>query len=424
VDIAADQDVEEFIDLAGRVHSEPELLAPLRALFGAHAGITEVKVLTFGAGGELQAVSEGGEDEAAATYAPLDARVRAWLLSNPGPLVREELGLMRLGGLRGPIESFMRALDAELVVPLVDREALVGLLECTPRGRRALRVSEADVVRQASIACAKALTYVSLFREAEERIEVAKEVEVAAAVQQARSAGAQVLRYGDAEVAGYYQSAAQFGGHWWSSHELDGGKFAVVLGDVSGSGVSAALVSFAAEGACETARLMLADELDVVKLLELLDTSVRQVGGNAHAMSCFAAVFDPAGSVTFANAGHPFPYVCRSGGAGGTELRSLVSRGTPLGSEPLHLATSTFDLRRDDVVVLYSDSLVEARAGGRAFGERRLQRTLRSRARVAGDRALHAVLDDARAFWGDAELDDDVNLVIVRLAVGNVAARS
>ncbi|HUH02470.1 MAG TPA: PP2C family protein-serine/threonine phosphatase [Kofleriaceae bacterium] len=422
VEEGADQGLEEFVDLAGRVRDEPELLAPLRALFEAHAGISEVQLMTVGPGGALTLV-ETASEEAESPGVVVDARVRAWLLSNPGPLVQEELATMRLGGLRGPIESFMRSLRAELVVPLVDREALVGVVVCTPRSGRAVRASQADLVAQAAVACAKSLTYAALFREAEARIEVAKEVEVAAAVRQARTAGELIVRYGDAEVAGYYQPATQFGGHWWASYELAGGRFAVVMGDVSGSGVSAALVSFTAEGACETARLMLADDLDVVALLELLDASVRHVGGEAHSMSCFAAVFDPAGSVTFANAGHQFPYVCRANpGSAETELRSLIARGTPLGSDPLRLEARTFELRADDIVVLYSDSLVEARAAGRSFGDRRLQRTLRARARGTGERALHAILADARAHWGEADLEDDLNVVVVRLGADGVAA--
>lgn len=416
VDEGADHGLEEFVDLAGRVRAELELLAPLRALFEAHAGISQVQLMTVGTGGGLTLI-ETASGHVGSPGVVVDARVRAWLLSNPGPLVQEELTTMRLGGLRGPIESFMRSLGAELLVPLVDREALVGLLMCTPRGGRALRATEADLVAQAAAACAKSLTYASLFREAEARIEIAKEVEVAAAVRQARTAGELIVHYGHAEVAGYYQPATQFGGHWWASYELAGGRFAVVMGDVSGSGVSAALVSFTAEGACETARLMLADDLDPVGLLQLLDASVRHVGGQAHSMSCFAAVFDPSGSVTFANAGHPFPYVCRnSPGGDEIELRSLIARGTPLGSDPLRLEARTFELRADDIVVMYSDSLVDAHAGGRSLGDRRLRRTLRARARGTGDRALHAILADARAHWGDAELEDDLNVVVVRLA--------
>ena len=63
------------------------------------------------------------------------------------------------------------------------------------------------------------------------------------------------------------------------------------------------------------------------------EPAVIEFAGNRYAMSCFAALFDPeARQVTYATAGHPFPYVCRAAATpGATELGSLVARGVPLG---------------------------------------------------------------------------------------------
>lgn len=404
-------ELESYVDFSGRIASEAELVEPLEALIRGKGGLPDGRLLVVGEDGALRGL--GGEGPGI----EVDSRLRPWLIADPQVLVVDELPTMRLGGLRQPVEGFMHRLEATVAAPLVDRGQLVGFIVGAPEGDRALLEAELLVLEQASAATAKAMTYVSLLREATERIEVAKEVEVASAVQEARTAGEQRLRFADCEIAGYYQPAPQFGGHWWSAHELADGRFLVVIGDVTGSGVPAALVSFTAEGACETAQRMYGAGLEVISLLETLDAALRSVGPD-HSMSCFAAIFDPESrTVTFANAGHPFPYVCRARGDE-VELRSLVSRGTMLGAGELMVRASTFELEAEDLVVFFSDSLVAGRSpDGVSYGDRRLQRLLRSKVVQARDEATRIILDDALEFWGARELEDDLNLVVVRMGV-------
>ena len=115
-------------------------------------------------------------------------------------------------------------------------------------------------------------------------------------------------------------------------------------------------------------------------------------------------------NVTFANAGHPFPYVCRTGG-----LRALVSRGMPLGveAEP-KISVATLELEPDDVVVMFTDALVESENDeGKRYGDRRLQRALRRRAAGAGPRACRLIMDDAHLHYGDHPIREDITLVCV-----------
>src|SRR5690606_14447652 len=102
---------------------------------------------------------------------------------------------------------------------------------------------ELQLLMEAARVAAKTLTYIGLFREAEARIEIAKELEVAKAVQHARTPGRDGRSYGICDVLAHYIPAAQFGGDWWLTHELPDGRVFVVIGDVTGRGVPAALVS-------------------------------------------------------------------------------------------------------------------------------------------------------------------------------------
>jgi serine phosphatase RsbU (regulator of sigma subunit) len=174
---------------------------------------------------------------------------------------------------------------------------------------------------------------------------------------------------------------------------------------------------------------MCGSSVEVISLLEILNASIRGVGGGQYAMSCCAAIFDlDSGMVTFANAGHPFPYVCRrpeNGEPGsGDQLRALVSRGTPLGGEEFVVSATTMELAPDDVVVFFSDSLVDqTNAGGVPYGDRRLQKVLRRRVRSAGPEACQVILRDAMSHYGEREVDDDINVIVVRLGAADERKR-
>lgn len=80
--------------------------------------LTEVRILT----------AEGDE-----LPQHLDARVKAWILANRSPLLIERLGAERLGGLRTPIQRFFTSVGATVILPLVDRDNLVGVVAASDR---------------------------------------------------------------------------------------------------------------------------------------------------------------------------------------------------------------------------------------------------------------------------------------------------
>lgn len=347
----------------------------------------------------------------------LDARVRAWLHVNRAPLARDRLGVERLGGLRAPIEALFAALDAAVVLPLLDRDTLVGVIATGPRADgRPLLDSELDAMARLQDSAARALTWLRLYREATQRAEDAREVEVAAAVQRARSAGVTERAVGACRVVAHYLPAGQFGGDWWAAAELADGRTLVLVGDTTGHGVPAALVTATVEGACEAAQQLLGASFGLFDLMQIFNRAVLSVGRTRYLMSCFAALIDPEGpSVSFANAGHPFPYVCGPSG-----LRALVSRGTPLGIEPEpRIAVGRMPLAGGDTIVLFTDALVESESErGERYGDRRLQRVLRARGAAADPAELcAAILDDVRVHCGDRPVREDITLVAVQVGM-------
>ncbi|MER7837642.1 SpoIIE family protein phosphatase [Streptomyces sp. NPDC096040] len=160
------------------------------------------------------------------------------------------------------------------------------------------------------------------------------------------------------EVASRYQPAGatvEVGGDWFDVIPLDGGRTALVVGDVMGSGINAA----ATMGRLRTATTTLtALGLDPAVLLEHLD---KTTSGLDHSIAtCVYAVHDPRlRQCRIANAGHLPPARLRPGRP--PELLDLPT-GVPLGVGGIPFATTTVDFEPGDELVFYTDGLVETRS--------------------------------------------------------------
>ena len=355
-----------------------------------------------------------------------DPLLGPWLASRRRPLLLAEIEGAELADLQPSVERLMAAHTAAALVPLVVRDELVGLLVFRARGRRTLRrPSEQRFLAAIADRVAAALDYVRIADEAAARAELVRDVELAAAVQAGFVPGPEPSQHGGVTVVGSWQPASECGGDWWSRYALSGERTLIVIGDVTGSGVAAAMVTAAARGACDAAVRARPEGLDALTLLHQLDRAVREVGAGRFHLTCFAAVVDPiAGEIHFANAGHVAPYVCRPRAATATsgdtvELSALVARGNPLGAGAATVARlTTRPIAAGDLLVWYTDGLIECHgADGKQFGDRRLQRVLRRLADdeldpVAVQRRLAAEL---AAHLGGLPIDDDMTLVVARV---------
>lgn len=382
----------------------------LAELLESHRLASAVRVWGRGEGRWLPLHLPPGTSGAAAELDLPDA-VRTWLLGVRRTIAVGDLATARLGARRAVIEEWARRLDADVIAPLVDGEQLVGLAV----GVRTvgLRDAERVAIDDAILAASRALTVIGLTREIEARAELARELELAEAVRQARSA-ADVREIGGSRLAVAYQPASRVAGDLWSGVALPDGRLLVLVGDVAGRGLAAALVSAAVLGAGQAAAALLGERATPEAVLALLHDTVVEVDGGRHRVTAFAAIVDrKAGRVTYAAAGHRGGYLLRFGEAH-AELIALIGRGTALGEPERVIGTGARELGADDVIVLISDGVVESRAAdGRSWGERRLQRALRELGPRAGDRLGEALLDAAQAHAGDAERDDDLLVVVI-----------
>lgn len=187
-----------------------------------------------------------------------------------------------------------------------------------------------------------------------------------------------------------YTPAEEVGGDFYRVLATPDGGTLVVVGDVSGKGLRAAMLVSVTVGALLNRRSNQPDEV----LAELNNALAGQMEGGF--VTCCAALLSPNGEVTVANAGHPSPY------CGGLEVE--VPGGLPLGlARDIAYESAGLRVKRGEQLTFVSDGVVEAaNAQDELFGfERTSQISGKSAAEIA----------EAAKAWGQ---NDDITVVTVR----------
>jgi serine phosphatase RsbU (regulator of sigma subunit) len=273
-----------------------------------------------------------------------------------------------------------------------------------------------------------------LLKETAEKATLEKELELARTIQETLVPSGELIERpafadgrdlppgcGVVRVAGHFQPATQCGGDWWTCHDLPDGKILLVIGDVTGHGVPSAMITAAAKSACDVVRTLDGAHLTPGRLLTLINRAIYESSRRKFVMTCFACLIDTrTRTITYSNAGHNFPYLYRKSPNvqnGETEFTVLMSRGNRLGD----LADSTYaessqPLRQDDVLIFYTDGIVECESSlGEEYGEKRFRSSIRNAGDLEPDRMRDAVVAAAMSFYGDRPRKDDITLVVAKI---------
>jgi serine phosphatase RsbU (regulator of sigma subunit) len=258
-----------------------------------------------------------------------------------------------------------------------------------------------------------------LMRETAEKATLEKELEVARTIQETLVPPPDPVERQYVKLAGYFLPASQCGGDWWTVHDMPDGRILVVIGDVTGHGVPSAMITAAAKAACDVVRATEGDKLTVTRLLEVMNRAIFESAKRKFVMTCFASILDPKKkTITYANAGHNFPYLFRPGAVDGNDFQVLMSRGNRLGDlEESTYSEKTAPLNLNDILVWYTDGIVECENDrGEEYGEKRFRAAIRRAAELDPVAMRESVVSAAGQFFGERPRKDDITMVFARIA--------
>ncbi|HWT06065.1 MAG TPA: SpoIIE family protein phosphatase, partial [Xanthomonadales bacterium] len=291
----------------------------------------------------------------------------------------------------------------QLRVALRHRDAVVGTV--TLRSNAPFGADDRALLQELAARAAVAVENAQLY---------AREHRVAMTLQRAMLPAVLPEVAGLAFDAVYFPGAteAEIGGDWYDAIALPDGRVVVSIGDVTGRGLTAAVIMGRMRQAIET---LATYESDPVRLLDAADSVLRRAHPDAIVTALVGVVDPDARTLAYATAGHPTPIVRAPDGT----LRQLPGRGLPLGlREGREPPATTVVLPPSSLVVFFTDGLVES-TRDIAEGERRVLTALADPA-VADGRAPAAALV-ARVL--DDGIRDDVAVLTLRLSGAASAAR-
>jgi serine phosphatase RsbU (regulator of sigma subunit)/DNA-binding GntR family transcriptional regulator len=216
----------------------------------------------------------------------------------------------------------------------------------------------------------------------------------------------------------FYQPARGIGGDYYDFLPLQGGRWGIAIGDVSGKGISAALIMASLQASLRAQALR--PHLGLHTLIADVNRLVFESSPADLFASLFYAEFEPATRILkYVNAGHNPPIVVRPKN-GSCEMFHLKSTDMPVGiSGDRQFAPTTFQLSVDDVVVAYTDGITEAENyHGQQWGEEKLVSLLRSCNGASSEEIIDSILEEVSVFANGQPQRDDMTLVVMTVQDG------
>ena len=284
----------------------------------------------------------------------------------------------------------------------------IGVLYLDSRERGALL---SQVTRGAletlAVEAAVAIENARLYREAAEKAKLEQELRIAAEIQQA------LMPPGEHEgaffdVAGASVPCRAIGGDFFDYLELGDDRLGVALGDVSGKGAPAALLTAAVQGMFTVEA---GDPAGPAGTLGQINRGLKRRNIESKFVTMFFGVLSRDGLLTYCNGGHNPPVLLRRDGIARLETGGMVLGMFDFAS----FDQDTLALEPGDTLVVFSDGISEAQnPAGDEYGDARLIACLEANRNAAPAAMREALLASARTFASGATQSDDMTVIIVR----------
>lgn len=301
-----------------------------------------------------------------------------------------------------------QAILSAMAVPLFDNEKVLGLLYAdTSDMHRAFGQEQLEVFTLLANMAAVKITNARLIEAETGRVRMAQELATATRIQES-------LLPPPPTVAGFecharVEACFEVGGDLYDLHLRADGRLVILVGDVSGKGMGAAMLM---SSVISSARTLYDTCLDPAELMVRLNAVMHRGTDPGHFVTMFLGCLDPSnGTLHFVNAGHNAPLLLRGGA-----LSTLDATGIPIAVLPTYpYQANEIVIEQGDLLAIFTDGIPEATRDGEFFDDERLGEALIEASSAATlEEVSDAVIGKVDAFLAGTHRSDDVTLLLLR----------
>lgn len=302
-----------------------------------------------------------------------------------------------------------------LCVPLLCMEEVLGVIyiDCLQGADVRYTHEELELMTGIANQAAMAITNARLYRQAIDRQKLEKELEIARSIQ------TNLLPRGYPEIEGLGISAMSLparkvGGDYYDFVLREDGRMALVVADVSGKGMAAALLTATIRASVRMEAQRPGDPA-VDDIVASINRWTCRDATNSMFVTMVFCMYDPASRrFSYTNAGHCFPLLFKPDG----QYRALEAGGCFLGiMERVDYMTESFEIGHDETLVFYTDGVTDTQnTDNQVFGVHRLVETVRANLAESPEGIRDAIYEATLDFRADRDQFDDLTLVIAKFA--------
>ena len=265
-----------------------------------------------------------------------------------------------------------------------------------------------EVLRTLAREAATVIENARLFAASRAKARLDHEIEIASQIQHTLLPKA-MPNTPELAVAGSTLSCHSVGGDCFDVIPLGGGRHGFFVGDVSGKGISAALLATLLQGVFFTTAAM---DISLPGVFSRVNLYLCERRGEDRYATVFYGILDKMGRFEYVNAGHVPPLLRRKSGA----LEGLGSANFPVGMfAEAEYQSARIQLEPGDFLVIYTDGVSEAQnPQNELFEEARLRRILENFTGETVEQLGDAIREGMRAFTEGAAQSDDITILVVQ----------
>ncbi len=313
-------------------------------------------------------------------------------------------------GFGGMMSMVSQGIRSAIAVPLFDNEDVIGILYADDsRPDRFFTRDQLAAFTLLANTIAVALTHARYHHLKEEKARQDAELATASEIldQMLPSALPALEGY---DVLASLEPCYEVGGDLYDAQLLDDGRYAFLIGDVTGKGLGAALL---VSNILSLTRFMLSEGWEPQALVTRLNQQIFKCTDHIRFATFFLGFLDPAsGRFSFVNAGHNPPYLVRADGS----VEECPPSGLPVGMlDDSNYRLGEAILEKGDLLALYSDGIPETqRLDDEEYGEENFQKLLVREGKGDLQKLFELLQGELAEFRGQAPIGDDVTLVTLR----------